>query len=76
MIPYEKWDRLSRVPSFGRLLIAPPLEGSRNPNMFLFDRSCTLPIIRVATSAELHEIAAVCWRDAKAAGRSSPYLHP
>ena len=31
VIAYEEWDKLSRVPSFGRLLMAAPLEAGDLP---------------------------------------------
>jgi antitoxin Phd len=31
VIAYEEWEKLSRVPSFGRLLMAAPLDGGDLP---------------------------------------------
>jgi antitoxin Phd len=31
VVSYEEWQRVSRVPSFGRLLMAAPLAGSELP---------------------------------------------
>jgi antitoxin Phd len=32
LISYQEWERLARVPSFGRLLMAAPLEGGDLPD--------------------------------------------
>lgn len=32
LLSYEEWERLSQVPSFGRLLMSAPLEGNDVPD--------------------------------------------